>query len=128
MSETRKIFAKYTGTREDFETTQYPVNYEDAIVFINDDSDENGNCIYTHGDYYGYTKDLKNNIDSSIQNLKNQLDTNINEVNVSIKTLITQDSSITNRLLSLQKSLGLATIAEVNALFDVYIMDPSTSN
>lgn len=53
MEDNKKLFAHFTGTKDDFEKTPYPVQYEDSVVFIDGDNNEDLNCIYTHGEYYG---------------------------------------------------------------------------
>ena len=53
MEDNKKLFAHFTGTKDDFEKTPYPVQYEDSVVFIDGDDNEDLNCIYTHGQYYG---------------------------------------------------------------------------
>ena len=58
MSEViNKLFVHYDGTKQDFIDSGYPDKYHKSIVFINGDGDESNNMIYTHGEYYGYTKD-----------------------------------------------------------------------
>ena len=63
MSEvSNKRFVHFNGTKEEFIAGGYPSIYTDSIVFINGDGNEYNNAIYTHGEYYGYTKDSLNNI------------------------------------------------------------------
>lgn len=45
--------AIFNGTREGFENSGHSDTYNESIVFINGNDDEDLNCIYTHGQYYG---------------------------------------------------------------------------
>lgn len=45
--------AIFNGTREGFESSGHSDTYHASIVFIDGNNDEDLNCIYTHGQYYG---------------------------------------------------------------------------
>ena len=45
--------AIFNGTRDGFENSGHSDAYHDSIVFIDGNNDEDLNCIYTHGQYYG---------------------------------------------------------------------------
>ena len=54
MSEvSNKRFVHFDGTKQEFIDGGYPDQYQESIVFINEDGNESNNTIYTHGEYYG---------------------------------------------------------------------------
>ena len=54
MSEvSNRRFVHFEGTKQEFIDGGYPDIYQESIVFINADGDNNSNTIYTHGEYYG---------------------------------------------------------------------------
>ena len=54
MSEvSNRRFVHFDGTKQEFIDGGYPDQYQESIVFINEDGNESNNTIYTHGEYYG---------------------------------------------------------------------------
>ena len=67
MSEvSNKRFVRFSGKKEDFIDAGYPKQYNDSIVFINADGDDNYNCIYTNEQYYGDKAFFKSDVTHSI--------------------------------------------------------------
>ena len=54
MSEvSNRRFVHFDGTKQEFIDGGYPDQYQESIVFINEDGNESNSTIYTHGEYYG---------------------------------------------------------------------------
>ena len=54
MSEvSNRRFVHFDGTKQEFIDGGYPDQYQESIVFINENGKESINTIYTHGEYYG---------------------------------------------------------------------------
>ena len=49
----KKDKAIFNGTREGFKNSGHSDAYHDSIVFIDGNNNEDLNCIYTHGQYFG---------------------------------------------------------------------------
>ena len=98
-----KRFVHFDGTKQEFIDGGYDKIYPESVVFINGDGDENNNIIYTHGEYYAE----KTQIYSTIENMKKSIDSSIRE---------------------LKNSIGLATLGEINAIFDSYLYSNASSS
>lgn len=55
-----KMFVHYSKTKAEFISAGLPSTYNNHIVFIKGDANNNGSCIYTHGVYFANIAELIN--------------------------------------------------------------------
>lgn len=64
MATTSKMFVHYSGTVDQFKALSNLSDYANKIVFIKGGADGKGAAIYTHGEYYTTSHDVKTLVDS----------------------------------------------------------------
>lgn len=64
MATTNKMFVHYSGTVDQFKALSNLSDYANKIVFIKGGTDGKGAAIYTHGEYYTTSHDVKALVDS----------------------------------------------------------------